>query len=65
MLVQDEKGGQAGEDWFECEKDGGVGRGKMLLSPALDGEGGGGSQKAGDGKGDDKSWRNGEMWSAA
>jgi len=41
MLVKDEKGGQAGEDWFEGEEDRSVCRGEMLLGPALDGERGG------------------------
>jgi hypothetical protein len=31
MLVQNEEGGQAGEDWFEGEEDRGVGRGEVLL----------------------------------
>ena len=42
VLVQNQEGGQAGEDWFEGEEDGGVGGGEVLLGPALNGEGGGG-----------------------
>jgi hypothetical protein len=52
MLVQDEVGGQAGEHWFEGEEDGGVGRGEVLLGPALYGERGCGGEEAGDGEGD-------------
>ena len=51
-LVQEEEGGQPGEDWFEGEEDGGVGGGEVLLGPALDGESGGGGEEAGDGEGD-------------
>ena len=65
MLMQDKKGGQAGEDGFESEQDSGVGWREMLLRPALDGEGGGGSQQAGDGEGDDKAGSYGEMRSSA
>jgi hypothetical protein len=48
MLMQNEEGGQAGEDGFEGEENGGVGGGEMLLGPALDGEGCGGGKEAGD-----------------
>ena len=44
MLVQDEERGQACEDRFESQEDGGVGGGKMLLGPALDGKRCGGRQ---------------------
>jgi hypothetical protein len=54
MFLQDEVGGQAGEYRFESEEDGGVGGGKVLLRPALDGESGGCSEETGYGKSDDK-----------
>jgi hypothetical protein len=54
MLMQDEVGGQAGEYRFEGEKDGGVGGWNVLLGPALDGEGGGGGEEAGNGESYDK-----------
>lgn len=49
MLMQNKEGGQPGEDGFEGEKNGGVGGWEMLLGPALDGEGCGCGQEAGDG----------------
>ena len=57
--MQDEERGQASEDWFEGEEDGGVGGWEMLLGPALDGEGGGGGEKAGNGESDEEAWSDG------
>ena len=54
MLMQYEVRGEAGEHWFEGEEDGGVGGGKVLLGPALDGEGCGGGEEASNGESDDK-----------
>ena len=65
MFVQDEVGSQTCEDRFEGEKDGGVGGRKMLLGPALDGEGGGGGEEAGDGECDDEAWGDGQVGSSA
>jgi len=65
MLMQDEVGCQAGEHWFEGEEDGGVGGGKVLLGPALDGEGGGGGEEAGNGESDDKARSDRQMRSSA
>ena len=53
MLVQEEQGGEGSEDGLECEEEGGVGGREMLLGPALDGEGGGGGQQAGNGECDE------------
>jgi len=61
MLVQYEVGGQAGEDGFEGEEDGGVGGWEVLLGPALDGEGGGGGEETGYCESDDKSGSEREM----
>ena len=47
VLVEEEQGGEPGEDGFECEEQCGVDGRKMLLGPALDGEGGGCCQEAG------------------
>ena len=40
-LMEEDEGGEPGEDWLQGEDEGGVGGGEMLLGPALDGEGGG------------------------
>src|ERR1700733_1321906 len=63
--MQDEEGGKAGEDWLEGEEDRGAGGGKVLLRPALDGEGGGGGEQAGDGECDQKARRDCQVWSSA
>jgi hypothetical protein len=65
MFVQDEERGQACEDGFEGEEDGGVGGGEMLLGPALDGEGGCCGEKAGDGERDNEAWSDGKVRSSA
>jgi hypothetical protein len=65
MLVQDKVGRHAGEHWFECEEDGGVGRGEVLLGPALYGERGRGGEEAGDGEGDHEARSDREMRSSA
>ena len=62
MLVEDEEGGKAGEDGLQSQQDSGVGGGKMLLGPALDGEGGRGGEEAGYGEGDEEAWGDGEVW---
>jgi hypothetical protein len=62
MLVQDEEGGQAGEDWFEGEEDRGVGRGKVLLRPALDGEGSGSGEETSDDECDQEMGRDRKVW---
>ena len=61
MFMQDEEGGQACEDGFQSQEDGGVGGGEMLLGPALDGEGGGGGEEAGYGQGDEEAGGDGEV----
>src|SRR6266567_7771921 len=61
MLVEDEEGGETGEDGLEGQQDGGVGWGKMLLGPALDGEGSGGGEEAGHGEGDEQARGNGQI----
>ena len=61
MFVQNEERGQTSEDWFEGEEDGGVGGGEVSLGPALDGEGGGGGEQAGDGKSDEETRRDREV----
>jgi hypothetical protein len=63
--MQDEVGGQAGEDGFEGEEDGGVGGRKVLLGPALDGESSGGGEEAGDDEGDDEARCDREVRSSA
>jgi hypothetical protein len=40
-FVEEEQGGEPSEDGFEGEEKRGVDGGKMLLGPALNGEGGG------------------------
>ena len=61
MLVQCEVRGQAGEHGFESEKNGGVGGWKVLLRPALDGEGCGGGEEAGYGESYDKTGSDRQM----
>jgi hypothetical protein len=61
MLVQCEVRGYAGEHWFESEENGGVGGWKVLLRPALDGEGCGGGEEAGNGESDDEAWSKRQM----
>ena len=56
---------RAGEDGFESQEERGVGGREMLLGPALDGEGGGGGEEAGDGQGDEKTRSDGEVRPAA
>jgi len=47
-LVEEDEGDEPGEDGFEGEEERGVGGRKMLLGPALNGEGSGRSEEAGD-----------------
>ena len=54
MFVQDEVGGQAGEDGFESEQDCCMGGWKMLLRPALDRKGGCGGKETRDGESDEE-----------
>ncbi len=54
MLVQNEERGQTREDGFESKEYRSVGGGKMLLRPALNGEGGSRGEKAGDGQRDEE-----------
>jgi hypothetical protein len=65
MLVQNEEGGQAGKDWFECEEDGGVGRGKVLLGPALYREGSRGGEEASHDEGNEQARSDGEVGPSA
>ena len=51
MLVEEDKGGEPGEDGFEGEDECGVGGWEVLLGPALDGEGGCGAENGSDGEG--------------
>ena len=48
--MEEDEGGDPGEDRLQGEDEGGVGGGEMLLGPALDGEGGGGGEDGGDRK---------------
>src|ERR1700729_1362694 len=64
MLVQNEERGQAGEDRFQGEKDGGVGGGGVLLGPALDGKGGCGGEEAGNGQSDEETRGDGQVRSS-
>ncbi len=61
MLVEDEEGGEAGEDGLQSQQDGGVGWGKVLLGPALDGEGRSCGEEAGHGEGDEQARGDGQI----
>ena len=64
-FAEKEKRDKPGEDGLEGEQERGVGGRKMLLGPALNGEGGGGGEEAGDGKRDDEARSEVEMkWSS-
>jgi len=59
--VQDEDGGEGGKDRFERKEHCCVGGREMLLGPALDRKRGGRGQQAGNGQGDEKTGRYGQV----
>ena len=59
--MQDEDGGEGSKDRFECKEYCCVGGWKMSLGPALDRKCGSGGQQAGNGQGDEKTGRYGQV----
>ena len=59
--MKDEEGSKAGKDRLQCQEDGGVSGRKVLLCPALDGEGRGSCDQTGDGKSDQQARREIQM----
>lgn len=61
VLVEQEERGEIGKNWLQCEKECGMSRGKMLLGPTLDSEGGGSRKQTGNREGDEKGASQGQV----